>query len=283
MGFVALAGAGVALKPAAVGSKSLLSVVPTQAQSDVQPPPSGEPVAASSGAGGSPMKDSAPPDHKQVGSPEAGINAPESTPTTSAAIDAQRPAESPNAVVVGTPAETPALASAATGSASAASQAAGGEPVRSAVVRQDRTASARITTDTTSPSETPKPHTVTTTSAGAKAASSKSSSTKIDVSATPNVSKKSVREIVAKGGKATAGAMADVPKPPLSPVQPEKTVTSPTPQAATDPVAAAPAAPTTPITFATQSVGQLTHAFVYLTQLPVALIQHARDPNTEAK
>jgi hypothetical protein len=77
--------------------------------------------------------------------------------------------------------------------------------------------------------------------------------------------------------------MADVPKPPLSPVQPEKTVTSPTPQAATDPVAAAPAAPTTPITFATQSVGQLTHAFVYLTQLPVALIQHARDPNTEAK
>ncbi|MGO9417815.1 MAG: hypothetical protein ACLP25_00565, partial [Roseiarcus sp.] len=104
-------------------------------------------------------------------------------------------------------------------------------------------------------------------------------------SATPNASKKSVRKIVAKSGKATAGAMAEAPKQPLSPEQPEKTVKLPAAQeAATDPVAAAPTAPpTTPITFAAQSVGQLTHAFAYLTHLPVTLIQHATDPNTEAK
>ena len=77
--------------------------------------------------------------------------------------------------------------------------------------------------------------------------------------------------------------MANAPKQPLSPVQPEKAVKSPTAQAATDPVAAAPTAPTTPTTFAAQSVGQLTHAFDYLTHLPVALIQHSTDTNTEAK
>ncbi len=77
--------------------------------------------------------------------------------------------------------------------------------------------------------------------------------------------------------------MAEAPKQPLSPEQPEKTVKSPAAQASTDPVAAVPTAPTTPITFAAQSVGQLTHAFAYLTHLPVALIQHATDPNTEAK
>jgi hypothetical protein len=56
-------------------------------------------------------------------------------------------------------------------------------------------------------------------------------------------------------------------------------VKSPIAQAAIDPVAA----PTTPTTFAAQTVGQLTHALVYLTHLPVALIQHATDPNTEAR
>ena len=50
-------------------------------------------VVASSGAGRSLMKDSAPPDHMQVGSTEVGINAKESTPKMSAAIDAQQPAE----------------------------------------------------------------------------------------------------------------------------------------------------------------------------------------------
>jgi len=77
--------------------------------------------------------------------------------------------------------------------------------------------------------------------------------------------------------------MAEAPKQPLSPAQPEKTMTSPTAQAATDPVAATPTVPTTPTTFAAQSVGQLTHALAYLTHLPVALIQHATDPNTEAR
>ncbi len=77
--------------------------------------------------------------------------------------------------------------------------------------------------------------------------------------------------------------MAEAPKQPFSPMQPEKAVKSPAAQAATDPVAAAPTAPTTPTTFAAQTVGQLTHAFAYLTHLPVALIQHATDPNAEAK
>jgi hypothetical protein len=73
--------------------------------------------------------------------------------------------------------------------------------------------------------------------------------------------------------------MAEASKQPLSPAQPEKAVKSPTAQAATDPVAAAPTAATT---LAAQSVGQLTHAFVYLTHLPVALI-HPTDENPEAK
>ena len=199
LGFAALAGAGLALKPAALGSKSPLSVVPMQAQSNVQPPSAGS-VVASSDVGGSLMKDSALPDHMQVGSTEAGINAQESTPKTSAAIDAQQPAEGPNAVAVATTADTPALASAAAGSALTASQAAGLEPVRSVLVRPDGTPIARISTNSansTSPSETPKPHTEAATTAGIKVDSSKSSATKINLSATPNASKKSVRKIVA--------------------------------------------------------------------------------------
>src|SRR5260370_19793870 len=284
LGFAALAGAGLALKPAAPGSKSPLSVVPMQAQSNVQPP-SAESVVASSDIGGPLMKDSALPDHMQVDSTEAGINAQESTPKTSAAIDAQRPAEGPNTVAVATTAATPALASAAAGSALTASQTAGLEPVRSVVVRPEGTPLARISTnsaDSTSPGETPRPHTEAAATAGIKVESARPPATKIDLSATPNASKKSVRKTVAKSGKATAGAMAEAPKQPLSPVQPEKTVKSPTAQAATDPVAATPTAPTTPTTFAAPSVGQLTHALVYLTHLPVALIQHATDPNTQA-
>src|SRR5271166_3549662 len=286
LGFVALVRAGLALKAAAPGSKSPVSVVPMQAQSNVQPP-SAESVVASSDVGGPLMKDSAPPDHTQVGSTEAGSNAAESTPETSAAIDAQRPAEGPNAMAVATTADMPALASAATASALTAFQAAGLEPVPSGPVRPDGTPIARISTnsaDSTSPAEAPKPHAEAVATSGIKLGSAKALAKKIDLSATPNASKKSERKIVAKSGKATAGAMAEAPKQPLSPEQPETTVKLPTAQeAATDPVAAAPTAPTTPITFAAQSVGQLTHAFAYLTHLPVALIQHTTDPNTEAK
>ncbi len=260
-----------------------------QAQSNVQPP-SAESVVASSDVGGPLMKDSALPVHTQVGSTEAGSNAAESTPETSAAIDAQRPAEGPNAMAnamaVATTADMPALASAATASALTALQAAGLEPVPSGMVRPDGTPIAKISTnsaDSTSPGEAPKPHTEAIATSGIKVDSARPPAKKIDLSATPNASKKSVREIVAKSGKAPAGAMAEAPKQPLSPAQPEKSVKLPTAQAATDPVAAAPTAPTTPITFAAQSVGQLSHAFAYLTYLPVALIQHATDPNTEAK
>src|SRR5271165_3253122 len=232
LGFVALAGAGLALKAAAPGSKSPVSVVPMQAQSNVQPP-SAESVVASSDVGGPLMKDSALPDHTQVGSTEAGSNAAESTPETSAAIDAQRPAEGPNAMAVATTADVPALASAATASASTALQAAGLEPVPSGTVRPDGTPIAKIPTnsaDSTSPGEAPKPHAEAVATSGIKVDSAKPP-------ATPNASKKSVRKIVAKSGKATAGAMAEAPKQPLSPVQPEKPVKLPTAQAATDPVA----------------------------------------------
>jgi hypothetical protein len=160
LGFAALAGAALVVDPAAPGSTSPLSVVPMQAQSNVQPP-SAESVVASSD-GGPLMKDSALPDHMQVGSTEAGIKAQESTQKTSAAIDAQRPAEGPNAVAVATTADTPALASAAAGSALTASQTAGLEPVRSVVIRPDGTPIARISTnsaDSTSPGETPRSHT----------------------------------------------------------------------------------------------------------------------------
>ena len=133
LGFVALAGAGLALKAAAPGSKSPVSVVPMQTQSNV-PPPRAESVVASSDVGGPLMKDSALPDHTQVGSTEAGSNAAELTPETSAAIDAQRPAEGPNAMAVATTADMPALASAATASALMAFQAAGLEPVPSGLV-----------------------------------------------------------------------------------------------------------------------------------------------------
>ena len=93
------------------------------------------------------MKDSALPDHTQVGSTEAGSNAAESTPETSAAIDAQRPAEGPNAMAVATTADMPALASAATASALTAFRAAGLEPVPSGLVRPDGTPIAKISTN----------------------------------------------------------------------------------------------------------------------------------------
>jgi hypothetical protein len=221
----------------------------------------------------------------EVGSREAEINAQDSTAKTSAANDSQRPAEGPNAVAVATTTDTPALASAAAGSALTVSQTARHEPDRKVFVRPDGTPIAMISAnsvDSTSPSETPKPHTEAPTTAGVRVDSAKPSATKIDLLARPTARKKSVRKIVTKSGKATAGAMAEAPKQPLSPAQPETAVKSPTAQAATDPVAAAPTASTTPTTFAAQSVGQLTHAFVYLTHLPVALIQHPTDTNTQA-
>jgi hypothetical protein len=90
----------------------------------------------------------------QVGSTEAEFNAQESTPNTSAAIDAQRPAAGANAEAFATTADTPALASAATGSVVTALQAAGLEPVPSG---PDATPIARTSTnssDVTSPPET---------------------------------------------------------------------------------------------------------------------------------
>ena len=136
LGFAALAGAGLALKPAAPWSKSPLSVVPMQAQSDVQPR-SAESVVTSSDVGGPLMKDNPLPEHMEVGSREAEINAQESTAKTSTANDAQRPAEGLNAVAVATTTDTPALASAAAGSALTVSPTARHEPDRKVFVRPE--------------------------------------------------------------------------------------------------------------------------------------------------
>ena len=282
LGFAALAGAGLALMPAAPAPKSPLSVVPMQAQSDVQPP-SAESVVTSSDVGGPLMKDNPLPEHMEVGSREAEINAQESTAKTSAANDAQRPAEGPNAVAVATTTDTPALASAAAGSALTASQTARPEPVRSVLVRPE-TQSQRYPPVRSIRHLRAKHQSRTRRRQRPLVSRSnlaKPSATKIDLLARPTASKKSVRKIVTKSGKATAGAMPEAPKRRSPP--PEKAVKSSTAQAATDPVAAAPTAPTTPTTFVAQSVGQLTHAFDYLTHLPVALIQHPTDTNTGAK
>ena len=245
LGFAVVAGAGLALKPSAPASKSPLSLVPVQEQSNIQPP-SGESIVTSSDVGAPLTKDSPLPDHMQVGSTEAEINAKESTTKTSAAIDAQRPAEGSNAMAVATTTDTPALANAATGSTLTASQTARLEPDRKVFVRPDGTPIATISAnsaDSTSPSETPKPLAETATTGGVRVDSPRPSAAKIDLSARPTASKKSVRRIVAKSVKATNGTMAEAPKQPLQPVQPEKAMKSPTAQAATDPAATDPAPP----------------------------------------
>ena len=175
LGFAALAGAGLALMPPTPAPKSPLSVVPMQAQSDVQPP-GGRSVVASGEVGGPLITDGPLPEHMEVGSREAEINAQESTAKTSAANDAQRPAEGPNATAVATTTDTPALVSAAAGSALTASQTARPEPVRSVLVRPDGTPIATISSnsvDSTSPSETPKSQTEAATTAGVRVDSSK--------------------------------------------------------------------------------------------------------------
>ena len=130
------------------------------------------------------MKDGPLPEHMEVGSTEAGINAKESTAKTSAGIDAQRPAEGPNAVAVATTADTPALASAAAGSALTASQTARLEPVRKVLVKPDGMPIATISSNSagsTSPSETPKPHTEAATTAGVRVDSARPPAAKIEL------------------------------------------------------------------------------------------------------
>ena len=283
LGLAALAGVGLALMPAARWWRSTISVAPIQAQSSVQAPDATS-FVASSDSGGSLTKDGALPDHVQVGGTEAGSNAAESTPKTSVAIDTQRPAEGFNTEAFAATAGTPASGSAGAGSASTALSAAGLEPVPSGLVRPDGTPIARTSTasaDVTSPAEAPT-QTEASPTPGIKVESARPPAKKTDLLATPKASKKPERKIVAKNEKATAGAIAEAPKQPAPPLQSEKPVTPATPTA-TAPVAAAPTAPTTPATFAAQTVGQLTHAFVYVTHLPVALIQHATNPNAEAQ
>ena len=284
LGVAALAGAGLALKLTVPGPASPLSDAPTQAQSHVQPRAT-EPGAASSAVGGPLVRDSLSPDPVQAGRRGTGLDAAESTPKASAASDAQRPAEGADAAAAATKTDAPALPNPAAARAPAALQAAGREPSQSVLVSPDRTPMpiARPSVDSrasTSPRETPKPHTEATTTAGAKADSARPPAAQTKASATPNASKKPVKETVAKSGKAITGAAAEAPKNPLVPLPPEKPVESLPAQPVAEPAAAAPIALPS---FAAQSVGQLTHAFGYLTRLPIDIIQHVRDPNMEGK
>ncbi len=146
LGFATVAGAGLALMPAAPAPKSPPSDVPVQRQSNV-PPPGGESVVVSSDVGGPRMKDSRLPDILQVGKSNAEINAKESTAKTSAPLDALRPAKGSNAMTVATTTDTPAPANAAAGSALTASQTTPLEPVRSVLVRPDGTPIARMSSN----------------------------------------------------------------------------------------------------------------------------------------
>ena len=133
LGFVALAGAGLALKAGRSRAEEPTLRCPN-AGAKRCPAARGESVVTSIDVGGPLMKDGPLPEHMQVGSTEAEINAQELTTKTSAANDAQRPAEGPNAMAVATTADTPALASEATGSALTVSQTARLEPVPSGLV-----------------------------------------------------------------------------------------------------------------------------------------------------
>jgi hypothetical protein len=269
--------------PSAPAPKSPLSEVLAQRQTNVQPPV-GESVVTSSDINGPPVKDGPPHlDHAPVGRFDVGIDPKESTANTSAPVDAQRPAEGSNAMAVATSSHAPALATAAA-SALTASQTPPPVPVQSGLVRPDGTPiEAKSSDSAASPREATKPNEKAATAAGVRAESARQPAAKIDSATRPPRDKMSARKNIAKTEKARAEPTAEKPYSPPRPAQPEKAVVSPAAQTVADSAVAAPTAPTPPTSFAAQSVGQLTNAFVYLTHLPGALIEHATGPSTEVK
>ncbi len=274
LGAVVLVGACLALWPAADGSKGPLAVVPTPAQSDAQPP-AGPAVAASDV--GAPL---APANPTPADGGEARSDAHVSTPATPAAIEPQPPAEAAKAEAVALPVDS-APASAA-GAASAVPQAALPEPVAGGTNSPDRMASARISSnpaDATHPNGIPALQTEAAPVTGAKEESAGPAARTNPPLPTPDPRKKAERKTPAKSEKATAGAIAQAPKPTLSKAPPEKPVHAPAVPAPADPVAAAPAE----TNLATQTVGRLTQAFDYVTRLPVALIRQSANPGGDGK
>ena len=278
-GVVALVCADLAFTHSAPAPRGPRSDAPVQRQSGVRPP-----VVTSGDVNSPSAKDDSPhPDHAQAGRSDGESDV--GQPTPKAPIDDQRPTDGANAMAGATATETPGQATAATG-ASTASQATSPEPAQRDSVRPDRTPTETDPSNPalpTSPGEAPKPTDKATTAAEVRVESARPAAAKVGSAIA------SSRKIIAKPGKASSGPTAEPPYPPPRPVQPEKAgkaMVSPTAQAVADPAAAAPTAPTPPTqptSFAAQSVGQLTNAFVYLTRLPGALIEHVTSPSAEGR
>ena len=190
-GFVALAGAGLALKPAAPGSKNPNLRCPNAGAK--QCPADTRVVSCSLERRRRLAQKRQRAARSYASRQHASRNQRSGIDTKSVGGNRRATAwRRAQRVAVPTAADTPALASAAAGSASKALQAAGLEPVPSGLGRPDGTPIAKISTtsaDLTSPSETPRLHTEAATTAGIKAESAKPPAKKIELSATPNTGK----------------------------------------------------------------------------------------------
>jgi hypothetical protein len=275
LGLVA-ASAGFALVRTAPAPESPGPEVLAERQSDAQPPVEKPPAPSSDVA----VKDGPHSDPAQAGGPDAGADAKETTATTPARPDADWPADGSNAMAAALSTDSPALTPAAA-SASTALKEAPPESVGNALARPDGTGVPAISPnspDSTPPNAAPTPHDKA--AAGAAGRSKSGRPAKTDAAARPTVGKTSAKKAVAKSEKARAAPEAQAPHPPPRPAPPDGTDEAPAAQAAADPAAAAPSAPTS---FAAQSIGQVTHAFGYVTHLPAALVERVMGQNSETK
>ena len=246
--------------------------------------PQGELAATSGDAGGRLMPGEPLPDHRQDGRTQAENDVKGPAAKTPAEIGAQLPAEGANETAVTPTADAPH------GNSAPVSASTDSRPVPLQTGRKNLSPDAAPVAPlsvnpagSASPGETLTAHTEASATADVGAASGRPSAPKIDQPARPNPVRKSARRSDARSAKAIAEATAAVPKPPARPVQPDKAATSPAGRPA-DPVAGPPVAltaPAPPTSFATQSVGRVKDAFVYLTRLPAALIQRPTYPNTD--
>jgi hypothetical protein len=251
--------------------------------SSIQPPP-GEPAATSGDVGDPAVWDGPRPDHAQAGGSDAANDGKESTAKTLAPFEAQRPADVFKAMALSTSTDAPAPAG-----ASSASQSPPPDPVRTGSVAPEgkpNSATPSNSAGPASPSRTLMPHEKAAAAGAVRADSGRPPAAKMDSSTRPAANRTQAKKIAAKTEKAKAEATAEPAHPPLRTAPPERTEEPPAAQATVDPAAsAAPSssASTAPASFAAQSVGQLTHAFGYLTHLPAALVERVAGSNPEAK
>jgi hypothetical protein len=277
LGLAAVAGVGLALVPTAPAPKTAISAVPTQRQSNVQPP-----VEESVVTSGVSVKDSPRADHAEARDASVEIETTESKAKALAPLDAQPAADGSNATAVGTSAATPVPATTAAKALTAA---------QSSIQEGSVGPETPIATMSTNPavsglaSETPGLHDRAS-AAAVKLDVATPPAAKVDGATAPTANKTPGPKFVEKSVKAKMGATAaQIPYPPLRPAPPAKAAVPPTVPAAGSPapVPAAPAAPIQPPSFAAQSVNQLTNAFGYITHLPSALLGRATGPAPEAQ